>query len=453
MLRSAKLTGPAFGAALLATTALTSPAALAQSQKPDFASANAIQADVSGYFGRNWMEMSYGTRYKWEERGVSGRVNLPFAGVFNLEFEAGAQSRAPWNDSLVGAFAHLYWRDPSRFALGIFGGYTNPYDARFYSFGGEAQLYLGSFTLYAQGSRGTSDVSCSSCPTETWQGRGSIQWFVTPGTNLAVDGLYTRYSEINSSDLNVATVILTGTQQLGSSPLALFLQGRYENSSYTDSSPGAETFTARAGVRLLLGPAGSTLQSIARTGPAMDTVTLQPIVIQRPSCFIGSTKILMADGTRRRVDAVQVGDEVLGENGELNRVVEIETPLLGDRKLYGFNGAEAFTTVEHPFKTRDGWKSLDPAATFTETKALEVAPLEVGAEFVTLAAVIAEELPMRAAGGGRGPVPMVQILVETGYTALEAISEFEADPKTPVYNLRLADNHTYFANGYLVHNR
>src|SRR6476620_4363093 len=36
-------------------------------------------------------------------------------------------------------------------------------------------------------------------------------------------------------------------------------------------------------------------------------------------CFTATTQILMADGSSRPIAAVKIGDQVLGENGEVNR--------------------------------------------------------------------------------------------------------------------------------------
>jgi hypothetical protein len=86
----------------------------------------------------------------------------------------------------------------------------------------------------------------------------------------------------------------------------------------------------------------------------------------------------MADGTSLPIAAVKVGDEVLGENGQINRVVEIETPVLGTRRLYAFNDGPAFVTPEHPFLTHAGWKSIAPEATFAENNKLSVDALKWG---------------------------------------------------------------------------
>src|SRR5690606_13230117 len=107
------------------------------------------------------------------------------------------------------------------------------------------------------------------------------------------------------------------------------------------------------------------------------------------------------DGRRQRPpDRGRAGRRLGGGvGGDLNRVVEIETPLLGDRKLYAFGDMPAFVTAEHPFMTREGWKSIDPEATLEETGTFRVGALTAADEVVVLASVVAEARPMRVAGG------------------------------------------------------
>jgi hypothetical protein len=78
------------------------------------------------------------------------------------------------------------------------------------------------------------------------------------------------------------------------------------------------------------------------------------------------------------------GDRNLGEHGEVNQVVDIETPILGPRKLYAFNDGPAFVTAEHPFMTRAGWKSIHPEATKAENDYFSVGTLKVGDDMVRL---------------------------------------------------------------------
>src|SRR5262249_45567884 len=74
-------------------------------------------------------------------------------------------------------------------------------------------------------------------------------------------------------------------------------------------------------------------------------------------CFIAGTRVTMADGTEKPVEQIRVGDQVLGREGEVNHVVDVERPLLGSRKLYSLNGSQPFVTAGHPFMNSEGWKA------------------------------------------------------------------------------------------------
>jgi outer membrane immunogenic protein len=171
------------------------------------------------------------------------------------------------------------------------------------------------------------------------------------------------------------------------------------------------------------------------------------------SCFTGATQVLMADGTTRAIAAVKTGDEVLGEDGQVNRVVEIETPLLGKRKLYAFNGGIPFVTAEHPFKTRTGWKSISPEITLAENKNLSVGALKVGDEVLRLDTIMRRPKSMTVGFSSVALEPSVGVSIETKFLALDAVVSHDSEPSMIVYNLRLDGNHTYFANNYLVHNK
>ena len=85
------------------------------------------------------------------------------------------------------------------------------------------------------------------------------------------------------------------------------------------------------------------------------------------SCFIAGTKVLMADGGERRIETLRPGERVRNGAGGVSRIVTIERPRLGGRKLFGFNGGAGFVTAEHPFLTPSGWKAIDPMATRTSS--------------------------------------------------------------------------------------
>lgn len=142
------------------------------------------------------------------------------------------------------------------------------------------------------------------------------------------------------------------------------------------------------------------------------------------SCFIAGTQVTLNDGTRKAIETLTVGDVVKGASGD-NKVVKMETPTLDGRDLYRINGSKAFVTAEHPFMTKDGWKSIDPKATALENAALKVGSLVVGDTLVT----------------------------DKGELKVASIEAVKSAPETVVYNPILSGDRTYFADGFLVHNK
>ncbi len=141
-------------------------------------------------------------------------------------------------------------------------------------------------------------------------------------------------------------------------------------------------------------------------------------------CFIADTQVTMADGSKKNIQDVQIGDVLKGETTN-NTVLGYHQPTLDDGKLYGFNGDEAFVTAEHPFMTTEGWKSINPEKTKIEHIGLLVTQLEVGDELVT----------------------------EQGTITVTSIESKDAPTTTKLYNFILDGDHTYYADGYLVHNK
>ncbi len=141
-------------------------------------------------------------------------------------------------------------------------------------------------------------------------------------------------------------------------------------------------------------------------------------------CFIADTKVTLADGSLKLIQDVQIGDVLKGEKTN-NTVLGFHQPKLGDQKLYGFNGEKPFVTAEHPFMTTQGWKSIDPIQTSKEHIGIEVTQLEVGDVLIT----------------------------EKGSIVINSIESSVAPEKTQLYNFLLDGDHTYYADGYLVHNK
>ena len=138
------------------------------------------------------------------------------------------------------------------------------------------------------------------------------------------------------------------------------------------------------------------------------------------SCFISDTLITMADSTEKLISSIKIGDKVKSEIGE-STVLDIQIHK-GNFEVYSFNNKKAFTTAEHPFKTIEGWKAINPITTLEKHK-VESKTLKLGDT----------------------------ILKINGNETIETIEKGETTYKT-VYNLILDNEHVYYADGYLVHN-
>jgi hypothetical protein len=169
------------------------------------------------------------------------------------------------------------------------------------------------------------------------------------------------------------------------------------------------------------------------------------------SCFTAGTQVLMADGSVRPIEAVRPGERVRGRDGSVNGVTGVERVRLGDRLLYGFDGGPPFVTAEHPFLTAQGWKAIDPRSTRRESPHLAVGALAPGDRLAVAAvpAALAAETASGALAVRYAPAPLPRY----GFRAAVRITAVRAAPGTVLYNLLLDGDHSYIANGYVVHNK
>ena len=73
----------------------------------------------------------------------------------------------------------------------------------------------------------------------------------------------------------------------------------------------------------------------------------------------------MADGTKKKMEDVNVVEVLLGQDGSHNKVIEQDFVPLNGRQLIGINNSGPFMTPEHPMYTRDGWKAYRMGDTIT----------------------------------------------------------------------------------------
>ena len=142
------------------------------------------------------------------------------------------------------------------------------------------------------------------------------------------------------------------------------------------------------------------------------------------SCFLGEVEVTLADGTRKRIDALEVGDAVRGRTG-INRVTRTASRETTET-LYGLNGGAAFVTGGHPFWTEQGWKAIDPSLTPREAHGVPTTALAIG------------DVLQRDDGST---------------LTITAITPAQTRRVQRVFNPSVDGDHTYFAGGLLVHNK
>ena len=139
-----------------------------------------------------------------------------------------------------------------------------------------------------------------------------------------------------------------------------------------------------------------------------------------PGCFTEDSKILMEDGTEKKISDIELGDIVKSEI-EKSTVIGIDIHK-GTHTVYSINGSKYFVTAEHPFKTTEGWKAINPLKTF-KTHGIESNILEIGDILIT----------------------------KEGTEEVKSIKVSE-EKTNIVYNLKLDNEYVYYVNEYLVHN-
>jgi hypothetical protein len=258
---------PIFAASLFATSAaFAADAVLPVAVEP-------VVPHISGYgeIYLGGLEISqFGEDDSIRAGGGAGRVNIPFAEKWNVQLD-GTYDRiwegGDYIDGLGGA-VHAYYRDPQRFAVGLFATYkrygTGFADVNDYAVGPEAQVYFGNLTLYGQAYYGKIDLDFDN-PTQ-WGVRGVARYFVQP--NLRLDGEIAFNRIEDFGDFDTVSLAAQATYRFEGTPWSVF--GRYQ---YDRLSFESETFSTNnnymIGLRASFG--GSTLFDEDRNGATMDT--------------------------------------------------------------------------------------------------------------------------------------------------------------------------------------
>ena len=144
-------------------------------------------------------------------------------------------------------------------------------------------------------------------------------------------------------------------------------------------------------------------------------------------CFDPDALVTMADGSKKRIVEVKVGDKVLSGYGIINTVIDIHTPLIETRKMCAFNDSWAFVSDEHPILTNKGWATFNAESIHMEFEFIgKVGQIELGDQ-------------VKMADGS--------------WQTVESIRRYDRPQDFMVYNLMLDGDHTYIVEDVVVHNK
>jgi Domain of unknown function (DUF4815) len=188
---------------------------------------------------------------------------------------------------------------------------------------------------------------------------------------------------------------------------------------------------------------GANSQSYISQADAVLPNTWRPPPKAGHCCFDPDAKVLMADLTWKAIKDVAEGDEVLGDDGEINKVVRNNKVNVGDRKMMQFKGKSFYTTDDHLFLTEKGWKTWDPNHVMHDPKTRNKEFLVGDNQFKSI---------------DKDDTVKVYDLVDGNlsyqfvpYADIEPVAH-DFDPNYEVHDLTLEGNLTYIVEGFVAHN-
>ena len=157
------------------------------------------------------------------------------------------------------------------------------------------------------------------------------------------------------------------------------------------------------------------------------------------SCFIAGTKILMEDYSYKNIEEILIGEKVLSlnidtKNLEVKKVTGVKTPIHDDIVTYKFsNGTEISCTFDHPFYINDY-----QIASYLPSKT----------QFLN-------EIGVYNIGNEIHQIHVGDNVIDVNGNTVEilSITEIETPNPTQTYIITVEDNHNFYANGILVHNK
>jgi len=173
------------------------------------------------------------------------------------------------------------------------------------------------------------------------------------------------------------------------------------------------------------------------TCPYTGTGTIAP-------CFLEGALVQMADNSTKPIETVAVGDLVLGAFGEINQVLALHRPLLGDNLMCRIN-EEHSTTNHHPHISVDkqfycGNPGLVNTATYGRIHKV------IDGSGAVVDRLLHGLRPDRVQPLRTG----IQLKTVEGSRVVRVFESYALPPETQLYNLVVGGSHTYHVDGYAV---
>jgi len=161
-------------------------------------------------------------------------------------------------------------------------------------------------------------------------------------------------------------------------------------------------------------------------------------------CFLAGSLVQMASGKEIPIEDVVVGDQVLGAFGEINTVLALHRPLLGNNLMCRIND-EHSTTNHHPHVSVDrkfycGNPYLVSSSTYGRlTKVINASGAQ---EMLMLHGLKKERIKKIGLG--------IDLKTVEGSRKIRTLATFSMPEDTQLYNLVISGSHTYHVEGYAV---
>lgn len=161
-------------------------------------------------------------------------------------------------------------------------------------------------------------------------------------------------------------------------------------------------------------------------------------------CFLAGSLVTLYNGIQKAIEDIVIGDLVLGAFGEINTVLALHRPLLGNKKMLNINN-EHHTTSHHPHVgANKGFFCLNPELLDTQIYGREVDVLGENN--------IPKKLFLHGLKPGRSQMLEVGTELKTveGSRFVSSLETYELPPETQLYNLVVSGSHTYHVDCYAV---